>query len=191
RIRQLDQRSLQEAQASRNLKNSRLSNKSDFDASKRMRTAAQELHVGDLVLLHNTVLQHSHSRKLDDKWRGPFRIREIPENSTFYRLEELDGTPLAASFAGNRLKRFFTRAELDAHRAEIHDTIRVRDLCDLPDEDDEEEVEDGVGRENIDALESGELWRGRFKVLRQWAGSLKNCRGRFFGFATFILCLFL
>ena len=37
------------------------------------------------------VLQHSHSSKLDDKWRGPYRIREIPENSTFYRVEELDG----------------------------------------------------------------------------------------------------
>ena len=56
RMRQLDQRSLYEAQASTNLKNSRLSNKSDFDASKRMRAAAQQLRVGDLVLLHNMIL---------------------------------------------------------------------------------------------------------------------------------------
>ena len=62
-----------------------------------MRPVTQQLHVGDLVLLHNTVLQHSHSNKLDDKWRGPFRIREIPENSTFYWLEELDGALLAAT----------------------------------------------------------------------------------------------
>ena len=108
RMRQLDQRSLYEAQASTNLKNSRLSNKSDFDASKRMRATAQQLRVGDLVLLHNTILQHSHSRRLDDKWRGPFRLCEIPKNSTFYRLEELDGTPLAASFTGNRLRQFWT-----------------------------------------------------------------------------------
>ena len=151
---QLDQRSLYEAQASTNLKNSRLANKSDFDVKKRIRTtAAQQLHVGDLVLLHNTILQHSHSRKLDHKWRGPFRIREIPKNSTFYRLEELDGTPLAASFAGNCLKRFFTRPELDAHRAETHDTIRVRDPWDFVDDD--EEAEDGIGRENMDVLENG------------------------------------
>ena len=56
RMRQLDQRSLYEAQASTNLKNSQLSNKSDFDASKRMRAAAQQLRVGDLVLLHNMIL---------------------------------------------------------------------------------------------------------------------------------------
>jgi hypothetical protein len=156
RMRQLDQRTVHEAQAAKNLKNSRLGNKGQFDTTKRLRTPAQQLHVGDLVLLHNTVLQHSHSYKLDDKWRGPYRIREIPENSTFYRLEELDGTPLAASFAGNRLKRFFTRSELDAHREEVHDIIRVRDSSEL-DEDEEEEINDGVGRENMDALETGDL----------------------------------
>ena len=48
------------------------------------------------------------AQSVPDKWRGPFRIREILENSTFYRLEELDGTLLTVSFAGNRLKRFFT-----------------------------------------------------------------------------------
>ena len=104
---QLDQRNLQEIRASINLKNNRLANKVLFDQSKRLRTTTQELHIGDLVLLHNTVLQHSHFSKLDDEWRGPYRIREIPENSTFYCLEELDGVPLAASFAGNRLKCFF------------------------------------------------------------------------------------
>ena len=81
---------------------------------------------------------------------GPFRIREIPENSTFYRLEELNGTPLAATFAGNHLKRFFTRRELDSQRAEIHDTIRVTDQLGLDHDDDEQELEDGVARENMD-----------------------------------------
>lgn len=32
-------------------------------------------------------------------------------DSGYYRLEELDGTHLKASFAGNRLKSFFTRRE--------------------------------------------------------------------------------
>jgi len=153
RMRQLDQRTLHEAQASTNLKNNRRGNKAQFDTVKRLRTTVQQLQVGDLVLLHNTILEHSHSHKLHDKWRGPYRIREIPENSTHYLLEELDGTPLAASFAGNRLKRFFTRNELDEQREEMHDTIRVRDLTDQDDDvEEEEELMDGIGRENIDVL---------------------------------------
>ena len=126
RMRQLDQRNIHEARAAINLKNSRLGDKAHFDSTKRLRTAAQQLHVGDLVLLHNTIIQHSHSCKLDDQWRRPYWIRKILEDSTFYRLEELYGTLLAASFAENRLKRFFTRSELDASRAELHDAIRVR-----------------------------------------------------------------
>jgi hypothetical protein len=51
RMSQLDQRTLHEAQASTNLKNSRRANKSQFDSVKRLRTTAQQLQVGDLVLL--------------------------------------------------------------------------------------------------------------------------------------------
>ena len=46
------------------------------------------------------------------------RIREIPENSTYYLLE-LDGTPLAATIAGNRVKKFYSRTSLDEARDNI------------------------------------------------------------------------
>jgi hypothetical protein len=46
--------------------------------------------------------------KLDDRWSGPYRIREIPPNSTYYNIEELVGTPYEKNVAGNRLKKFFT-----------------------------------------------------------------------------------
>src|SRR5271154_5254608 len=150
RIRQLDQRNLHEAQAAQNLRNSRLGNKADFDFMKRLRST--ELQVGDLVLLHNTKLQHSHSDKLEDKWRGPYRIREIPEGSTFYRLEELDGVPLAASFAGNRLKRFFTRRELDLTREEVSAIIRVRNEGESEESGDKEEAQDGIEVEDMNVL---------------------------------------
>lgn len=42
----------------------------------------------------------------------PYRIREVPEDSTYYRLAELDSTPLTPSVAGDRLKKFFTRDQL-------------------------------------------------------------------------------
>ena len=111
------------------LEQNRKSNKVYYDQHKRMHGELQQLHVGDLVLLHQSKNLNSHSVKikLDNRWFGPYRIREVPPDPTFYLLEELDGTHLKAMFAGNRLKRFFTRTELDNNRADRHDVIRVRD----------------------------------------------------------------
>jgi len=132
RMRQLDQRVLTEVQAAENLRNSRKANKIYYDQHKQLRSDAQQLRVGDLVLLHRTKYSTSRTRavKLDDRWSGPYRIREIPDDSTFYLLE-LDGAPLAGTFAGNRLKRFFSRSALDNNRSEAHDTIRVREALEV------------------------------------------------------------
>ena len=159
RMRQLDQRVLTEVRAAENLRNSRNANKVYYDQHKRLRTEAQRLHVGDLVLLHHTKDSYSRSRarKLDDRWFGPYRIREIPDDSTFYWLEEFDGTSLATTIAGNRLRRFFARTELDNNRSEIHDTIRIRDALDVDMEPspgnmgiDEESMEDMRAEDNVE-----------------------------------------
>jgi len=116
RMRQLDQKALDEARAAENLENSHKENKDYFDLHKRLRGG--QLQVGDLVLMHISKRQQSRTlkEKLDDYWRGPYRIREVPEDSTFYYLEELDGTHLAKSIAGNQLKKFFSRELLDEGR---------------------------------------------------------------------------
>jgi hypothetical protein len=62
-----------------------------------------------MVLLYDSTLQKNRHTKFKDKWRGPFRVVKKAENSTFYLLEELDGTPLAGTTAGNRLKKFHSR----------------------------------------------------------------------------------
>ena len=97
-----------------------------------MRGELQQLHVGDLVLVHQSKNHNSRSveNKIDDQWFGPYRIHEIPPDSTFYKLAELDGTHLKAAFTGNRLRRFFTRVELDEDRPEQHEVIRVLDIMD-------------------------------------------------------------
>jgi hypothetical protein len=137
RMRQLDQKVLTETQAAGNLRNSQNANTVYYDQTKQLRK--EPLRTGDLVLVHQTKASYSRSRarKLDDRWIGPYRIREIPDDSTFYRLAELDGTQLTPTFAGNRLKRFFSRTELDDNRAEAHETIRVRDALDVDVESDE------------------------------------------------------
>ena len=115
RMKQLDERNLAEALAAENLRNSRKSNKVYFDEYKRLQDENIQLHVDDLILLHTTKSRFSRSRqkKLDDNWRGSYRIWEIPKNSTYYLLEELNDTPLITTITKNRLKKFFSRILLE------------------------------------------------------------------------------
>ena len=85
RLRQLDQKALTQIQAAENLRDSRKANKTYYDQHKQLRSEAQQLHVGDLVLVHRTKYSKSRSRviKLDDRWSGPYRIREIPNVSPY------------------------------------------------------------------------------------------------------------
>src|SRR5436190_24369096 len=50
--------------------------------------------------------------KLDDRWRCPYRVREKAKDSTFYYLNELDGTQLKRRFAGDLVKKYFSRANM-------------------------------------------------------------------------------
>jgi transposase InsO family protein len=62
RMRQLDQKVLTEVQAAENLRNSRNANKTYYDQHKQLRSEAQQLHVGDFVLLHRTKASYSRSQ---------------------------------------------------------------------------------------------------------------------------------
>src|SRR5277367_4018561 len=130
----VSERVLMEFRAAQELERSRKGNKAYYDQHKRMRGEAQQLHIGDLVLVHQSKNLNSRSvkNKLDDRWFGPYRIHEIPPDSTFYKLEELDCTHLKATFAVDRLKLFFSRSMLDEDRTERHDVIRVRDILERP-----------------------------------------------------------
>jgi|SRR5271170_6710780 len=112
-----------ESRAATELERNRKGNKAHYDQHKQMRDETQQLHIRDLVLLHRSQNLRSRSvkNKLDDRWFGPYRIRKIPPDSTFYKLEEPDGIHLKATFAGDRLKRFFSRTELDEDRIGRHD----------------------------------------------------------------------
>ena len=113
----MDERILELSQAVENLRNSRKANKAYFDQNNSLwPDDDQQFQVDDLVLLHNSqefkTDKSLRAAKLDDRWIDLYRIREIPENSIFYYLEEFDETFLAATFAGNRLRKFFSRGQL-------------------------------------------------------------------------------
>jgi hypothetical protein len=96
--------------AAEKLKESRTQNKRYFDDHRHKRSACQTLHIGDLVLLHNTQLEKQWSDKLANRWRGPYRIKDISAVGTVV-LEELNVTQMAGTTPPDRVKRFFQCAD--------------------------------------------------------------------------------
>jgi hypothetical protein len=112
RMHQLDKRITMEDIAARNQRQFRTQNKTYFDEAAWLRPPDREIHVGDLVLVFRPqMLQKRKSRdlKLDDRWQGPYRVREKTLDSTFYLLEELDGTEMKCKYAGEHVKKYFPR----------------------------------------------------------------------------------
>ena len=107
RARQLERRQEDIGRAVGRLRESREANKRYFDEMARLRV--EELQLGNLVLMHETRIEQTHSAKLEARWRGPYRIAERAEKLGTYKLEELDGTPLTGWTDGSRLKKFFVR----------------------------------------------------------------------------------
>jgi RNase H-like domain found in reverse transcriptase/Integrase zinc binding domain len=112
RMRQLDERVTMEDIAARNQRQIRTQNKAYFDESRRLRPEDLAIQPNDLVLVFRpSMLQKIKNRelKLDEQWQGPYRVREKPLDSTYYLLDELDGTPLKRKYAGEHVKKYFPR----------------------------------------------------------------------------------
>lgn len=81
-----------------------------FDAHHRIRKTP--FAVKDIVLRHNTFetdVDKSSSTKLNWRWLGPYKITKADPEKGTYVISELDGTELAGTYHGNRLKKFVER----------------------------------------------------------------------------------
>ena len=74
----------------------------------KMRPASDPIRVNDLVLVYDEArrIDKSTFRKLQWRWKGPYRVREIAPKRV-YLLSTLDGCPIDGSFPPKRVKRFF------------------------------------------------------------------------------------
>jgi hypothetical protein len=79
--------------------------KEAFDQRHRLRL--KEIKKGDVVLVYHSkrAIDMSSDIKLSFRWLGPYKVSEAYQKGT-YQLEEMDGTPLKGTYAGNRLKKF-------------------------------------------------------------------------------------
>jgi len=118
RARQLERREEDIEEAQENVRKSRLRNKAYFDKNYWKRV--QTIEIGDMVLLYNSSLDKQWSQKLKNKWLGPYKIREIGETGTCL-LNELDGTELQGMFAGDQIKKFFARYEVEDDKEEVEE----------------------------------------------------------------------
>ena len=75
RARQLERKEEDIHQAQDTIRHSSQKNKVQFDKTNSCRK--EVLKVGDMVLLHNTVLDKQWSRKLDKRWMGTYLIRVV------------------------------------------------------------------------------------------------------------------
>jgi hypothetical protein len=86
----------------------KMANKRNEANTHRFRTDRTTIKKGDLVLVYNNLRQIDMSsfRKLENRWEGPFRVREIKERDTYF-LQTLDGIPIRTPYTPNRVKKFF------------------------------------------------------------------------------------
>ena len=168
---QLQRRDEDHEEARLRLRRRREEGKEYFDATHVLHAAP--LQEGDLVLLHNTMRHKDMSRvqKMRFKWLGPYRIKEaIPVKGT-YILEELNGAVLGGTVAGNRLKRFHARPEVDADFAvpeNLYSELPNRTSAG-PDSwrsdasrSGDSEQEDSLGSESEGSVQEGASRRERF-----------------------------
>ena len=110
RVRQLQRRDDDLEEAALHLQRMRLEGKERHDEKHGIRN--EELALGDIVLLHDTRREKDMSRKLAFKWLGPYQICDLVKDKGTCMLDELDGSWLAGTFAGDRLKKFHSRQRL-------------------------------------------------------------------------------
>jgi hypothetical protein len=154
RARQLLRREDDLEEARLHLQRMREQGKDLWDAEHVMQPTVIE--AGHFVLVHDTQREKdvSSNRKLKYRWLGPYKVAEAIHEKGTYILQELDGTRLRGTFAGNRLKPFYPRFELEAdERAATpnvqgtntdlwEDDVGDEDNGNENDDDDEEEEED-------------------------------------------------
>jgi RNase H-like domain found in reverse transcriptase/Integrase zinc binding domain len=132
-------------EASLRLRRMREQAKEQFDETHIIRE--KELEVGNLVLLYNSRNKTNFSRKakFSFRWLGPYKISHVTTQMGSYHLEELDGTRLVGTYAGNRLKLFHERLQED--RAEGDEPIVSLDdaALDIDEEDDMPEDSEVIG----------------------------------------------
>jgi hypothetical protein len=97
-----------ELRAARQLRDSRIHYSSS--RRRRLRPKTATIYERDLVLRYNVRFQNTFAGKLEQRWLGPYRVKELLKNGSM-RLEELSGVELRGTFPPDQVKKFWSRDE--------------------------------------------------------------------------------
>ncbi|GBG72563.1 hypothetical protein CBR_g12133 [Chara braunii] len=95
--------------AGENIEREMVKGKDRWDKNLRVRKAP--IRVNDLVLMYDSSLEKTWSRKLANQWMGPYKVLKRLDGGA-YMLAELDGSRLRDPVVGARLKIFRSRETL-------------------------------------------------------------------------------
>lgn len=84
------------------------------------------LQIGDLVLVHDTALKTAFTRKMNNRWFGPFVVTRQHAKGSYF-LGELDGTPRLVSVAASRVRMYYPsgRQTLEDLPAELFQPVSL------------------------------------------------------------------
>lgn len=84
--------------------------------NQRANLKADDLQIGNLVSVHETMIELSDGSQLDARWGKPSYVTEIAQSLGTYQLAELDRVELMGQIDGDQLKKCFT------HNESVHST---------------------------------------------------------------------
>lgn len=108
RILQLEKRPQDLARAAETLRLNRLKSKAQFERRFLTRLVNNTYPPGTLVLMRNSAISTSHSRKHQPRYLGPYKVTRRTRFGS-YVLEELDGSISQHAVAANRIVPYITR----------------------------------------------------------------------------------
>jgi transposase InsO family protein len=132
RIRQLERRPEDIAEAARALKGARFKSKEEFEWKYRRRMRRESYKAGELVLVRNSEQEMRLNRKTKPRYLGPYEVCRRTKGGS-YVLKELDGSILKQGVAAFRLLPYVSR----------HDKSLLKQIAkEVADESEESELED-------------------------------------------------
>lgn len=108
RIRLLDRKRENEAIAYQNVAQSRFKAAHKWNLEHRLTMLEEDHKPGTLVIVSNSSIETSHSRKHQDRWLGPMVVVRRTQGGS-YILAELSGEVSHLKYAATRVKRYHTR----------------------------------------------------------------------------------
>jgi hypothetical protein len=118
----------------------------------RHRRQLQAFNTGDLVMVHRTFLETQKGRKMEERWEGPYRLKERigqDEDGVSWKIEGIYGDEVNGKYHIRRLKRF----HLDAGTEELALQAIKSTL-----QEEEDEIQDN----------EGEVWMMDWKDTIDW-----------------------